>query len=251
MSMKKQFTPQRLIDGSPDWIKSGYVALMRHTKAVLAASGALNKLDQKAKTSRQFHYLRSLLAIHDLPDMVGLDIPWWTYSAIDFIASHLETLEKPIKVFEWGSGASTLWLAKRADKVISIEHDSKWYALLQPFLLDYPNVQSILVEPEHLLIDEKFTSNKILGVNFKSYVTSITNYPDQYDLIIIDGRARAACLQSCIPFLAPHGMVIFDNSNRERYQNALLHTGLEVKRFKGKVPCSPLTSETAVLTIPK
>lgn len=38
------------------------------------------------------------------------------------------------EVFEFGSGGSTLWLARRADRVISIEDDEEWYEAVQAAL---------------------------------------------------------------------------------------------------------------------
>lgn len=246
--MKKQFNPQRLIDNSPTWLKAGYVAFMRQTKSALKSSGVLEKLNEKAKHNKRFHYVRSLLAIHDIADMIGLDVPWWTYSSIDYLKAYLEKCEHPINVFEWGSGASTIWLAKRVDSVVTVDHDAKWHAIIQPFLNDYPNVVSLLKEPEQLLVDEKYSSQKIPGVNFKSYVTAITEYSAKFDIVVIDGRARSACLKTALLYLKKGGLIVFDNSNRQEYQQALLYSGLTINRCKGKVPGSPLPGETGILT---
>jgi len=43
-------------------------------------------------------------------DLVNLDIPWWTYGAIDAVQQHLESLKGRARLFEFGSGASTVWL---------------------------------------------------------------------------------------------------------------------------------------------
>lgn len=246
--MKQKFNSQKLIDNSPTWLKSGYVTLIKHTKSALRLSGILERLDKKAQHNRGFHYVRSLLAIHDIPDMIGLDVPWWTYSVIDYLKSYLETCKHPINVFEWGSGASTIWLAKRVDKVITIEHDPKWHAIIRPFLSPYPHVHSILKEPDRLLVDGTFESSKVPGANFKPYVEAIHPYSDKFDIIVIDGRARSACLQVCLPYLKNDGIIVFDNSNRHEYQQAFDHSGLIINRYKGKVPGSPLPGETAILT---
>lgn len=246
--MKKQFNPQRIIDSSPAWLKSAYVSFVRQAKSALKSSGVLEKLNEKAKYNRNFHYMRSLLAIHDIPDMIGLDVPWWTYSSIEYLQTYIEKREHPISVFEWGSGASTVWLAKRVENVITIEHDAKWHSIIEPFLTDWPNIVSVLKEPDQLLVDEKYSSLKIPGVNFKSYVTAITEYSTKFDIIVIDGRARSACLQVGLPYLKKGGLIVFDNSNRPEYQQAIRHSGLTINRCKGKVPGSPLPGETGILT---
>jgi predicted O-methyltransferase YrrM len=51
-------------------------------------------------------------------------------------------------VFEFGSGASTLWLAARTTRLESVEDDARWHAAVTEALLDrgYPGVQVHLVE---------------------------------------------------------------------------------------------------------
>ena len=51
-------------------------------------------------------------------------MPWVTFKARTWLEAYL----KPdMFVFEWGSGGSTLFIAKRANKLISVEHDMGWY----------------------------------------------------------------------------------------------------------------------------
>jgi len=54
----------------------------------------------------------------------GLPIPWFTYPAIEFL-SQLDLSNRT--VFEYGSGASTLFWASRARSVVSVESESEWY----------------------------------------------------------------------------------------------------------------------------
>lgn len=237
----------QLIDRSPRWLKAGYVRCIRGVKSVLETTGILDKLNEKSKENRTFHYWRSLLAIYDVPDMVKLDVPWWTYRAIDFLEEKWKTFQAPISVFEWGSGASTLWLAKRADEIISVEHDPKWHAILQPFLQENSNVTLLLKEPDELLLDEKYASRKIRGANFKNYVTAIQDYGKKFDVIVIDGRARSACLEISVNFLKDNGCIVLDNSDRQEYQQAIARSKLRIQRFSGKIPSSPFSGETAIL----
>ncbi len=55
-------------------------------------------------------------------------LPWLTYSFIDFIT---ERLSKEFSVFEFGSGNSTLFFAKRVKQVSSVEHNNEWYNKLK------------------------------------------------------------------------------------------------------------------------
>jgi len=65
-----------------------------------------------------------------------LGVPWWTYRAIDVVDAWMLGRARPIRVFEYGSGASTLWLAGRADEVISIEHHLGSSEVIGPALAD-------------------------------------------------------------------------------------------------------------------
>ena len=62
---------------------------------------------------------------HGLPqDSSGNPLPWYTYAAIDF----LEGRTRPdMRVFEYGSGNSTLWWGSRTEQVVACEHDKAWY----------------------------------------------------------------------------------------------------------------------------
>ncbi len=237
------------IESSPFWLKSVYVSLMQIFKGLLKSIGLLKKLDTSAKKSQKLHYFRSLLAIHQLDDMIALDVPWWTYSAIEAIEQHIQSLGYKPAVFEYGSGASTIWLAKRSDKVISIEHDKIWYQQLKEKLQQFPNVTLVLQPPVQGLVEKKYQSQKMENMNFQNYVKSIKATNQTFDLIIVDGRCREACLEECLAHLKPNGMIIFDNSNRKRYQNAMVSSQLNIQRYYGRVPGSPFKSETAILKL--
>lgn len=235
------------IEKSPQWLKAAYIQTMRALRAILHTTGILSYLDKQAKYDRKAHYFRSLFSIHHLSDMIVLDTPWWTYAATSKIQAHLQSLTKPL-VFEYGSGASTIWLAKRAQQVISVEHDKSWYQKLQKESAAFSNIELTLQEPEYCH-DDDYRSQKMPLVTFKAYVNSILHTQEKFDLIVIDGRSRAACLQTCIPFLKPNGIIVFDNSNRQRYQIALskFQESFYIERYSGLVPGSPFPSETAIL----
>src|SRR6185369_15472611 len=60
-------------------------------------------------------------------DKAGAPIPWYTYPAIDFIEPRLR---RDYRVFEYGSGWSTLWWADRVASVQAVEHDAAWSKLV-------------------------------------------------------------------------------------------------------------------------
>ena len=51
-------------------------------------------------------------------------MPWLPFKATHWLRSYLR---RDMKVFEYGSGGSTIFLAQHAGKVFTVEHDKNWY----------------------------------------------------------------------------------------------------------------------------
>ena len=60
-----------------------------------------------------------------------LELPWWSLSAIRKMKEHLK---RDHRVFEWGSGGSTVFLAKECKELTSIEHDPNWFEQVQTII---------------------------------------------------------------------------------------------------------------------
>lgn len=230
-------------------LKALYISAARALRWTLRKLRILSLLDRYAGRRRTILWARSLLAIYDGPDMFQLDVPWWTFEASDVVADFLAS--KPgARVFEWGSGASTLWLAKRAETVTSVEHDREWAGTLRARLPD--NVKLALVPAEPAGRDSAVRSAKrgFEHLNFRTYVEAIDDVSGVFDLIVIDGRAREACLGRAVRRLAPGGLIVFDNVDRERYMEALLRMSgkVEVHTTRGLTPGLPYPTRTALVT---
>src|SRR5206468_7996350 len=102
------------------------VAVLRAKAAYTAAARAVGRLLPPGRVPpperRLRHWAASLTRVHDVDAMIELDVPWWTYRAGDAVDRWLAVRPRPVRVFEFGSGASTVWLAARADEVCSVEH---------------------------------------------------------------------------------------------------------------------------------
>ncbi|MDF1550349.1 MAG: hypothetical protein P1P88_21165, partial [Bacteroidales bacterium] len=61
-------------------------------------------------------------------DKKGAPIPWYSYSAIDFLSGRLNN---QMKIFEFGSGNSTIWFATRTKNVVAVEHDLNWFKAIK------------------------------------------------------------------------------------------------------------------------
>lgn len=231
--------------------KNTYVFSIRLMRPVARRLGLLSALETRSD-KRWAHWLRSLAAIHDIDDMIYLDVPWWTYNAIDEIEAFL--LARPnARVLEYGSGASTVWLARRAHFVKSIEHDPDWYHLVRQRVQPFSNVEIVLREPEVAKPSGAYTSEKgeFSGWSFKNYVCEIERDSKPYDLIIIDGRARNDCLDAAKLHLVNGGLILFDNTSRRRYRKSILASGGNVRRFPGRVPSLPYRDETSLIKFPQ
>lgn len=143
-------------------------------------------------------------------------IPWFTYPSIDFLK---DRLNNQMTVFEFGSGNSTLFFAKRVKEVISVETDLIWFNKIKNSLT--PNSTLIY-------FDEHHSENKY------SEIISTTN--KKFDVIIIDAIERVEACFISPNFLTPAGVIILDNSERNEYQegvNFLLKSGFKKLDFWG------------------
>ncbi|CUR60136.1 putative methyltransferase [metagenome] len=228
-------------------MKRSYVAVVRVVRGLLRALGLMGPFDAWARRSRTGRWLRSLLAIYDVRELVVLDTPWWTFESAELVAEHLA--ERPgARVFEWGSGASTAWLSRRAGHVMAVEHDAEWAEQVRPLAGD--DVEVLTVPPVPTTSGEGVLSQKpgFAGLDFSDYVAAIDQQDGVFDLIVIDGRAREACLARAVPRLATGGIIVFDNVDRRRYRDAMAaQPGIEVRWTRGLTPSLPYPTRTALI----
>lgn len=161
-------------------------------------------------------------------DASGLAIPWYTYSFLD---AFTDRIPKDIRVFEYGSGNSTNWWASRTKEVVAVEHHQGWYERVKGQML--PNVTLLHRELEN-----------------GSYAKAIQEDSGLFDLVIVDGRNRVECAMACLERLSDRGVIIWDNSERERYAEGiqtLKSRGFRQLRFTGFIPIDFMESETSIL----
>ncbi len=154
-------------------------------------------------------------------------LPWITFSAIQMLDNFLDG---DMRVYEYGSGGSTLYFAQRVKEVISVEHDRPWFekVLKAVDCHGYKNCHVQLIEPT-AINDSLFrdasdpntyvsSSSNFTGKIFRDYASNIDQFPDVFfDLILIDGRARPSCFKHAIPKVKLNGYIVWDNTDREHY----------------------------------
>lgn len=135
----------------------------------------------------------------DSIDAEGSPIPWYSYPAIEYL-KQFDFSEK--RVFEFGSGNSTIFWAGRSKLVVSVEDDRAWFDKTASKLPE--SVQYIFCEGQG------------------DYVNQIRIFDEKFDIVIIDGKYRSECVPSALDMLADDGFVILDNSDWHESASALL-----------------------------
>lgn len=148
---------------------------------------------------------------------MDLGYPWWSYNAIFYV----DTIVKGKKIFEYGTGGSTIRFSKSAKSIVSVEDDFNWFELMNKNLgkRDIKNVNLIFAE---------FNFRSPQNFDSSAYLNSVNG--DSFDIIIIDGqdhtfKERIKCFRHVEPLMKPGQFIIVDdywryeeltNSNRAK-----------------------------------
>ncbi len=187
------------------------------------------------------------------------DLPWLCFSAIEFLDRYLKS---EMRVFEYGSGGSTLFFSRRVSQVWSVEHDSGWYEEVRGRLVcaGTTNCNLSLLEPEARSDEAESDPSDPLGCgsgdarfrrfSFARYVNSIAEHRDRsLDLVLVDGRARPSCCRAAMAKVRVGGYLVLDNAEVPYYLRAREQFRPEVWALKdiyGPVPGVPHFSETCL-----
>ena len=136
-----------------------------------------------------------------------------------FFISHIN---QDSKILEYGSGESTLEIAKIAKSIVSVEHQPLWYSKTINLLSNNTNCKLLLKPP-----DKPYVEGGHCGTydQFKNYVNAPISYAP-YDIILIDGRARVACASKTKDLGINTTIVFIHDFDRPEYQEALRYLEL-------------------------
>jgi len=123
-------------------------------------------------------------------DAEGAPIPWYTYPLIEYLRQYDFS---QVRVFEYGSGHSTLFWASRCTEVVSVEHNRQWY--------------------EYMLGRLPANVTLLLREHSDEYALAIKEVGGEFQIVVIDGEWRLNCAKRSIDSLAPGGMFLLDNSD--------------------------------------
>ena len=136
-------------------------------------------------------------------DAYGKPIPWMTYAAINWLN---QVIGPTHTVFEYGAGQSTFWFAARAARVTSIESNSSWIAHIRRML-------PANVELRHVSCDEHITDSYEASIPYSRAICD----EGTFDLIIVDGVARNACVEEAIPHVQKEGIIVLDDADQRLF----------------------------------
>ena len=135
--------------------------------------------------------------------------PWLRPAAAEYIESKLQEGDN---VFEWGCGASTIWLARLGCYVTSVELDHDWVESTRAWLEKEglsENVRIIDFSPK----------NPVNLCDSADFI--LKGLDNAYDLILIDGRARNRCMGNSRSKVKIGGMLVLDNTERAEYASGV------------------------------
>ncbi|MEE2659582.1 MAG: class I SAM-dependent methyltransferase [Candidatus Latescibacterota bacterium] len=152
---------------------------------------------------RLIKYLRFLLNLsttsghvknflRQLPvDSCGEPVPWYTYPAIDYL-SNLDFSDA--RIFEFGTGQSTLFWERRAREVIAVDLEAEWVEFVRARTASAGT--RVLHRPaEH------------------DFVSAIEEPGGLFDVVVVDSKPRNLALPAAMSRLSEDGVIIFDNSD--------------------------------------
>lgn len=118
-----------------------------------------------------------------------------------------------MRVFEWGSGGSTLWFAQRAASVVSIEHNLNWHDRVYESL-QWSDAKNVTLHYE------------LLGPSYWLRIHMV-----QADFVLIDGRHRKACAEQVKQHTYLPAAILWDDAQRDWYQCGMHFDGYEHRDF--------------------
>ena len=132
--------------------------------------------------------------------------PLLTPAAVEYLG---EVITPRFWVFEWGAGGSTVWFARHAGRVVSVEHQRGWYDKVADRLAEEGLQDAVRLH--------------LVPLNSRAYAGLIKVYSlGTFDLVLVDGRARVACMTEARGMVKPGGMLVLDNADRvDRYARGI------------------------------
>lgn len=179
----------------------------------------LNEVDE-AQAAR---YLADLNG--DAPAPATPDIPDAPFMSLAEKGLFKARLDRAGRYFEFGSGGSTVWACQAGLTVYGVESDAAWVEGLKQRLGEACQVHAEDIGPTK---EWGFPVSDAARHRFPNYSEAIHRHDQAFDLILVDGRFRVACVLNAIRHTLSVAerpddtrLFIHDFWNREHYHAVL------------------------------
>jgi hypothetical protein len=148
-------------------------------------------------------YITSRLGVM-LNEILHKDAPWLVPEAVRFLDNWLVSSDMG---FEWGSGRSTTWFAKRTMHLSSVESSKDWFNRVRA-TIDNQGLTNV----QYRFCCTDGIEESVAGDS--DYVNAIEGIPnDSLDYVLVDGWARDYCTLASLGKLKIGGILVIDNAN--------------------------------------
>lgn len=158
-------------------------------------------------------------------DRKGNALPWMNHAVVKLLD---DRLNRNMQLFEYGCGYSTLFYAKRTERVISVDHNVSWADLMNDKL---PHNADVMVKPR------------------SEYAGSIHTVDQTFDVVIVDGIDRVNCILNGLKCLNETGVLVLDDSSRKEYREGAEYAkqnGFKSLTLSGLKPTGIGVDETTI-----
>jgi precorrin-6B methylase 2 len=126
--------------------------------------------------------------------------PWMVPTAVNWLDEHLGARDV---LLEFGSGASTVWFARRVAKVVSFEHDTTYISVVEQEInsCNLENIELKLVS----LPDFPRAFDQLADTVFDAVVVDNAEHP---------ALSRIDCVRLAHGKVKPGGLLVLDDSDR-------------------------------------
>ena len=176
-------------------------------------------------------YIPRCLSQHPLKGKTPLDLetPWFSYAAIDFLNTFLT---REMEAFEYGSGGSTIFLARRIQFLSSVEDNPEWFERVCQ-RLNQKKITNVNIQLH------PFDFKNPIGFEDSAYLQALSK--QSFDVIVIDGseewiQVRPICFRYAEKCIRPGGIIVVDDS--WRYPSLrTTHSAKKLQIFQSIGPC--------------
>lgn len=166
-------------------------------------------------------------------------LPYFSWGAIDFLQRRLKTGDR---VFEYGSGGSTIFFLNLGCEVTCVETSLEWAGIVKQAVGSRSNWHMI----EHC--HDHPTKDQITA--FPRYVCAGA----PWDVVVVDNTEtetlkRVSCAVEAVSHVRPGGMLVFDDAHMPEYREVpRMLAGWHRRSFKGLGTARPWATMTDIYT---